>query len=242
MPHPVGRGDEGLFGLQILAQLRVSLSRDEIAPQLADYGAVTGYDASFGRLRQSAGGRVDLGLEPHRLATVAFLRAWGCGHLRRADADRTALVLRDWWHAWGARLPAEHVILPDLGEPGLVEAGRAYDALRHTPAARRNLRNGAVDIAFGPTAAAKVMFAVRPQAFVPWDSAIRAAFRWSGRSSAYLKLLRLSAETLEALARRLAVPVGELPALLGRPESSAPKLIEEYLWIRVRKARWASGR
>jgi hypothetical protein len=241
MPHPVGRGDEWLSGLQILAQLRVSLNRDDISPELADYGAVTGYDAAFRRLRQSIGGLVDFGLEPHRLATIALLRAWGCGHLRRADTDRTASVLRDWWNAWGARLPAEHVILPELGEADLTEAGQAYDALRRAPAARRNLSNGAVDVAFGPTAAAKAMFVVRPQAFLPWNSPIRAAFRWSGRASAYLKLLRQSAETLEALARRFAVPVGELPALLGRPESSPPKLIEEYLWIRVRKKQWASG-
>jgi len=85
------------------------------------------------------------------------------------------------------------------------------------------------------------MFAVRPRAFVPWDTPIRAAFRWPGRGSAYVKLLRLSAETLEGLARRFTVPVGELPAFFGRPGSPPPKLVGEYLWIRVRKERWTAG-
>jgi len=43
----------------------------------------------------------------------------------------------------------------------------------------------------------------------------------------------LSAAALDGLARRLAVPVSELPELLGRPGSSPPKLIDQFLWIRV---------
>ncbi len=46
------------------------------------------------------------------------------------------------------------------------------------------------------------------------------------------RLLRLSAAALDGLAR-LTVPVSELPELLGRPWSSPPKLVDEFLWIRV---------
>jgi hypothetical protein len=240
MPDGTRHGRERLSGLQILAQLRVSLSRDDIARDLADYGAVTGHDASLRRFHQSTGGRVDLRLEPHRVATVSWLRAWGCGHLRRADTGRTAAALRGWWNNWSAHLPAEHATLPELAEAVLIDSGRAYDALRLAPAARRNLRAGEVDIAFGPAAAAKVMFAVRPQAFLPWETPIRRAFGWSDGSDAYLSWLRLSAENLEGLARRLRVAISDLPAVLGRPESSPPKLIHEYLWIRVAKARWTA--
>jgi hypothetical protein len=186
MPDGTGRGGERLSGLQILAQFRVSSSRDDIARQLADYGGVTGYDASLRRLHQSTGGRVDLNLEPHRLATIAWLRAWGCGHLRRADTGRSAAALHDWWSGWGGRLPAVHATLPELREADLIEAGQAYDVLRRVPAARRHLKDGEIDVAFGPAAAAKAMFAVRPQAFLPWETPIRQAFSWSDRSDAYL--------------------------------------------------------
>ena len=240
MPDGTGRGRERLSGLQILAQLRVSSSRDDIARQLADYGGVTGYDASLRRLRQSTGDRLDLHLASHRLATVAWLRAWGCGHLRRADTGRTASVLRDWWNSWSRHLPAEHATTAELGEADLIEAGQAYDALRLVPAAGRSLGDREVDVAFGPTATAKTMFAVRPQAFLPWDTRIRRAFTWSDGSDAYLSWLRLSAETLDGLARRLAVSVSDLPAVLDRPMSSPPKLIEEYLWMRITKAQWAA--
>jgi hypothetical protein len=126
------------------------------------------------------------------------------------------------------------VTLLELSESELIQAGEAYDALRIAPAARRSSGGGEVDVAFGDSAAAKTMFAVWPQAFLSWDAPIRAAFPWPG-------LLRLSAETLDGLARRFALPVGELPAFLGRSGSSPPKLIDEYLWIRVRKGRWTAG-
>jgi hypothetical protein len=48
-------------------------------------------------------------------------------------------------------------------------------------------------------------------------------------------MLRLSAAALDGLARRLAVPVSDLPAALGRPASSPPKLVDEYLLIRIMK-------
>ncbi len=78
------------------------------------------------------------------------------------------------------------------------------------------------------------MFAIRPRAFPPWDAQIRDAFGWrAGGGDVYAQLLRLSAAALDGLARRLAVPVSDLPAVLGRPASSPPKLVDEYLLIRI---------
>jgi len=114
--------------------------------------------------------------------------------------------------------------------------------LRVVLAGRRRLGDSEIGVAFGPAAAAKTMFAVRPLAFLPWDTAVRQAFGWSDGSDAYLRFLRLCAETLDGLARRLAVPISDLPAVLDRPESSPSKLVHEYLWIRIMKARWAADR
>jgi hypothetical protein len=48
-----------------------------------------------------------------------------------------------------------------------------------------------------------------------------------------VRLLRLSAAALDGLARRLAASVSDLPELLGRPGSSPPKFVGEFLWIRI---------
>jgi hypothetical protein len=223
----------GLLGVSVLDDLRVNMSPDDIARHLAAFGGAAGTDSSTRRLLSATGGRVDLQVEAHRVAAITWLRAWGCRHLRRADTARTAEALRAWWAAWGARLPGGLATLTGLDETGLTSAGQAYDALRGAPAASRSVQGRDVDVAFGDTATAKLMFAIRPQVFPPWDEQIRLAFGKPGGGAAYVRLLRLSAAALDGLAGRLAAPVGDLPALLGRPESTPPKLVDEFLLIRI---------
>lgn len=92
-------------------------------------------------------------------------------------------------------------------------------------------------MAFGDTAAAKLLFALRPQVFPPWDEAIRLAFGRPGGADAYVRMLRLSAAALDGLAARLDVPVSNLPQVLGRPGSSPPKLVDEFLLMRITRER-----
>ena len=232
-PDEDGHGPGRSLGVSVLDEFRMIMSRDDIARLLAGFGGVAGYDASSQKLASATGGQVDLGVEAHRVAVIGWLRAWGCRHLRRADTPKTAQALRLWWQAWARQLPRERQTLTGLGEARIVAAGQAFDALRAAPAAGRSVKGRDIEVAFGDTAAAKLMFAVRPQAFLPWDAPIRAAFGWAGGGGAYADLLRLSAAALGGLARRLAVPVSELPELLGRPGSSPPKLVDEFLWIRI---------
>ncbi len=209
------------------------MSREDIARHLARFGAGTGTDAATRRLYGATGGQVDLRVASHRAALIDWLRAWGCRHLRRADTPRTAEALRLWWQAWAPRLPGAQATLTGLSEAELIAAGQAYAALRAAPAAGRAVQGRDVAVAFGDTAAAKALYAIRPQAFLPWDAPIRLAFGPPGGGAAYVRLLRHSAEALDGLARRLGTSVSDLPELLGRPESSPPKLVDEFLWIRI---------
>jgi hypothetical protein len=236
-PNSTGdEADQGArrsLGLTILDDLRTNMSRDDISRYLADYGAVTGYDAALRQLLQATGDHLDLQSEAHRVAVIDWLRAWGCRHLRRTDTHRTAETLKLWWQAWGEKLPGPETAIIELGEPKLLVIEQAYDALRAAPAAGRNLKGREIDVVFGDTAAAKVMFAARPNVFMPWDDPIRLAFRWWGGGAAYVELLQLSASALDGLARRLAASVSDLPTVLGRPGSSPPKLVDEFLWVRI---------
>ena len=220
-------------GASILDDLRANMGRDEIARYLAEFGALVGADASSQKLARATGGQVDLAVEAHRIAAIGWLRSWGCRHLRRADTPLTSQALRTWWDDWGAQLPGDHETLTGLGEADLALAGRAYAALRAAPAAHRTVKGRDLDVAFGDTAAAKLLFAIRPQVFPPWDEAIRLAFGRPGGADAYVRMLRLSAAALTGLAARLDVPVSDLPQVLGRPGSSPPKLVDEFLLIRI---------
>jgi hypothetical protein len=224
------------LGVAVLDELRTDMGVADIVRNLADFGPV-GPDGATRRLRAATGAQVDLNDEAHRLAAITWLRAWGCRHLRRADTARTDEAMHTWWTAWNGRLPGGQATLTGLGEADLVSAGLAYDALRAAPAARHNVRGSDVDVAFGDTATAKLLFVIRPQVFPPWDEAIRLAFGKPGGSAAYVRLLRLSAAALNGLAGRLAVGVGELPEILGRQESTPPKIVDEFLLIRLAQSR-----
>jgi hypothetical protein len=219
----------------ILGELRTTMSLDDVAGYLGDFGA--GGDAASRKLAAVTGDQIDLAVEEHRLALISWLRSWGTRHLRRADTARTSEALRGWWEAWGSRLPRDQETLTGLDEAGLVLAGQAYDDLRARPAARRSVKDRDLDVSFGDTAAAKALYALRPLVFPPWDEPIRRAFGRPGGGAAYVRLLRLSAAALNGLAGRLDVPVADLPALLRRPWSTPPRLVDELLLVRVPRGR-----
>ncbi len=53
-------------------------------------------------------------------------------------------------------------------------------------------------VTFGPTAAAKILFVLRPNVFVAWDEPIRAGLRYDGSGHSYVNFLtRLREELLE---------------------------------------------
>ena len=110
----------------------------------------------------------------------------------------------------------------------------AYAALASLVAAGRAAADGDVAVTLGDTAAAKALFAFRPNAFPPWDEPIRRAFGTSRADGAlYREYLELTAAALRGGAERLGVRVEELPDLLGHPSVTPARLIDEYLWLRI---------
>jgi hypothetical protein len=216
---------------RILEELRTTMSLDEVAGYLGSFGA--GADSASRKLAEATGDQIDLALPEHRLALINWLRSWGNRHLRRADTALTSEALRGWWEEWGSRLPRDQDSLTGLDDAGMLLAGQSYDDLRARPAARRSVKDTDLDVSFGDTAAAKALYALRPRVFPPWDEPIRRAFGRPGGGAAYVRLLRLSAAALTGLAGRLHVPVADLPALLGRPAATPPRLVDELLLVRV---------
>ena len=210
------------------------LSRDQVSTVLRAFAASAGSETSLAVLRDTTHPAIDLSVRAHREALLRFLRAWGCRHLRRDDTGRSSRALASWWRRFGPTLPPARAQLADLDDAQLVALGRAYEALARSPAAFRASRDGDVPVSFGDTAAAKALFAIRPQAVPPWDAPMRKAFGW-GRVDAeeYATFLAAVREALVGLAERLKVEPSELPAALERPASSPVKLVDEFLWIRI---------
>jgi hypothetical protein len=134
--------------------------------------------------------------------------------------------------------------LPGLGdrlwdEPRdnvLDAAAEACDGLRSARAALRSRGSKASPVRFGATAAAKALYALRPESFAPWDDAIRRRFGCDGSAASFRAfLVRMQAEirSLQKEATEFSVAANDIPAALGRPESSLPKLVDEFYWVTV---------
>jgi hypothetical protein len=221
-------------GWAMLDDLGSTLSREQVAAALRAFAAIAGPETSLSLLRDTTRPNLDLTVRAHREALLQFLRAWGCRHLRRDDTGRSSRALASWWSRFGPTLPPETVPLTDLDDAQLAAVGRAYVALARSPAAFRASGRGDVPVSFGDTAAAKALFAIRPQAVPPWDEPMRKAFGWARvEAEQYATFLTAVRAALIGLAERLRIEPSELPAELARPASSLVKIVDEYLWVRI---------
>jgi hypothetical protein len=221
-------------GWALLDDLGSTLTRDQVAASLRAFAAIAGPETSLAVLRDATRPAIDLSVRAHREALLRFLRAWGCRHLRRDDTGRSSRALASWWSRFGPTLPPEASPLTELDDTQLAALGQTYAALARSPAAFRVSRGGDVSVSFGDTAAAKALFAIRPQAVPPWDEPMRRAFGW-GRVDAeeYATFLTAVRGSLMGLAERLQVEPSQLPAALDRPTSTPVKIVDELLWVRI---------
>ena len=197
------------------------------------YGQITSYDATLVVLR--ALGAIDP-LDPiHQAALFHWLNTWGCRQFSKEHhASTAAMSLAGWASAWLPRLPGPEQHLTDLSAEEIDVCAGAYGSLVGAEASRRALPGGRKSrVNYGPTGAAKTLFALRPNVFPPWDEPVRVERGWSGDEASFGLYLRETASHLRCLAGEAGVRVAELPKLVGRPDSPPPKLLDEYYWITV---------
>jgi hypothetical protein len=222
-------------GQILLNKLAHSLSANQISRILASYAEITAYDASLSNLYAKTGGNTpDLSIAADRTSVIEWLRGWGCRHLRRSDTVKTSKALAAWWAKWAPCLPGKPVTITQLTPNDLDTIALAYEELRTCKAASRSLRDRDVEVLFGPTAAAKTLFVVRPNACLPWDDPIRLAFGLNeGAGPAYAEFVDRASTAVGTLASRLGIKVQQLPIRLNRPHSTPAKIIDEYLWVKI---------
>jgi hypothetical protein len=197
------------------------------------YGHLTGYDRHLSQLHQRVGSGLDPLIPAHRTALFQWLNGWGCRQFAREHHATTASdSLVQWAASWLDRLPASPEQLTNLSAARLERCAEAYDALRVLSASRRTLNSGRVSVVtYGPTGTAKTLFALRPNVFPPWDDPIRILLGFGKDGASFQRYLTEVASTLRELAAEAGIPVTALPELVQRPNSSPPKLVDEYNWV-----------
>lgn len=201
------------------------------------YGSMTDYDRSYHHFRQETAPQLDLKNADHRLALIEWLNKWGCRQFARAYHHVASEEIREWYQAYGERFFSADKSLLDLNDSDLALVEEAYAALSGRPASIRERANGKRStVSIGPTGTAKILFALRPKALMPWDIAMRKHFRLDGDARAYRQYLGVVREELEEIDRACkerTIEVSDLPALLSRPTSTPLQLIDEFFWVTV---------
>ncbi|MEV6909044.1 hypothetical protein [Amycolatopsis sp. NPDC051071] len=185
-------------------------------------------DTSWLRLIEETQSAIDLSQAAHRTILLRWLNSWGC-RIRYPHEGEPAPFddgVRTWWAAWGAALP--DVDLVHLTDADIDSTAKAYSDLAGVEVSAGRSRR-----TLGPTAAAKALYALRPNAIMPWDAAIAATLHGDRDGAAFGRHLRLGRTWATAVIAEASAAgtAGEaLPILLGRPVSLA-KLLDEYLYV-----------
>lgn len=198
------------------------------------YDAMTDFGSSFREFQRRVHGKPDLDDPDHRRALLKWLNAWGCRHLALACHDNVSNELAAWHTFARDRLPGSADRLANMNDGVLEKFAELFGHLSSLPA-REGDRNGRrFPISFGPTAASKTLFALRPHVFLAWDVAIRQRFEADGSGASYVGFLKGVRHELGKIAEQCSwqgFDPEDLPKRLGRRESTGAQLIGEYYWV-----------
>ena len=200
------------------------------------------YDSSYRRLRNDTLPQVDLLLQSHQLSLLRWLNDWGCRQFAKEHHRLAANEIGDWYRGISSSLfPSDRTLL-SISDEDLNLVQDAFDNLAHRTASRRKAKEGSLSrIEIGPTGAAKILFAIRPHALVPWDIQIRGEFGLDGSARSYRSFLLLVKEHLTELnneCEKHGLNIADLPVVLRRQESTLAKLVDEFFWVTItRKCR-----
>lgn len=200
------------------------------------YQRLNDYDESYATFLTTTGTSPDLSMSSHRKSLLVWLNQWGCRQFAVEYHGRASAVLRTWHRKFGHSFFPEDKPIWQLTEEDLIIVGKGYTALVDQVASLRRKGRSSVRVTFGPTGVAKIFFAFRRNALVPWDDPIRQHYDYDGSADSYLSYLRRiksQADNIKSACEQHGIPISDLPAQLGRPLSSVAKLIDEANWLTI---------
>lgn len=214
---------------------RVSLA--ELAFACYIYANITDYDSSYHNFRLAISDELNLKDPHHRQVLITWLNQWGCRQFSKECHNLASDEISQWYRKSGHLLPDKNLNLNELSHQELKDADEAYLSLSlKTACIRKTRAEKPSKITIGPTGASKILFALRPASLVPWDDPIRKDLGFHSGGNAYFDYLigiQRSLKSLQAQCLQLGFDLKDLPNILNRPLSTAPKLIDEFYWVTI---------
>jgi len=214
-----------------------SMTLCDLALACSLYNSFTQFNTSLRLLKKSfISGGIDLSNPAHRASLLKWLNKWGCRHLSKKNHDIASSAILDWHNQEGTKLSPIGKNLWELDNQELSRVVTAYSSLKDRTGARPTRGGKNLQIDIGPTAASKILFALRPEALMPWDDAMRKKFSCDGSKESYFKFLvdiRKLAYRIGELCKASNFDISELPHKIDRDGSTVLELINEYVWVTV---------
>jgi len=213
-----------------------SMNLCDLALACSMYDALTPFNVSLGRLKKSTAGSIDLSNTAHRISLLNWLNDWGCRHLSRESHHIASKAILDWYKQESTELFHKEESLWELDDREMESVAGAYDSLKNKTGACPTRGDMTLQIDIGPTAASKILFALRPAALMPWDEAMRKEFCCDGSKESYFKFLvdiRKLTFRIRELCKANDFDISELPHKIDRDGSTVLELINEYVWVTV---------
>lgn len=191
-----------------------------------DFGGYAQPDKSWDALLATTAPRVNPGRAAHRRALLVWLNAWGCRirYPRDGEPDVFDTAIAAWWRRHGRRLPEAGASLTGLSEQTIATLGDSYAEL----AASRVAPTGRT---LGPTAASKMLYALRPGALMPWDEGIALRLHGKRDGAAYADHLRTCRDWAQRLLAEAGMDEDELSEAFGCPGRTLVKMLDDYCYI-----------
>jgi hypothetical protein len=210
----------------------VTLGKIAVAGLL--FNTLTPYNTSLANFRSAIGDKLDLTNQEHRDALLDWLNDWGCRHLSKGQHQVASKSILDWYQRDCTTLFRDKTPLWQLDDQQIEIATAAYGSLKDRIGARRSRYGNKSEVHIGPTAASKILFAIRPKALMPWDEAMRKRFKCDSSQESYFRyLIMIRSLTLHIgdLCKSKGFHIDGLPEKMGRPGSTVLELVNEYIWV-----------
>jgi len=208
----------------------------DLALACSMYDALMPFNTSLRLLKSDTAKDIDLLNPDHHASLLKWLNDWGCRHLSKKSHPIASKAILDWYNQEGIKLFPIGKALWELDNQEIASAVYAYGSLKERIGAHRTRGGKRLQIDIGPTAASKILFALRPTALMPWDEAMRDEFDCDGSKESYFKFLvdiRELAYRIGELCKANDFDISELPNKINRDNSTVLELINEYIWVTV---------
>lgn len=194
------------------------------------YGRVTNFDISYRKIFEI--GKINLNDQQHVASLLNWLRGWGCRQFINKYEKLSSKNIMKWYQKFEDVLPDGATNLLD----SVPDAVKYFDDLATRRASIRIRDNEEIIVNIGSVGAAKILFAIRPKVFPPWDTPICKALRYKMTGEGYLRYLKdvqVHLLKLKEECKFRKQTIYDLPRIVNRDISSLPKLIDEYNWITI---------